>query len=229
VKAGTPSCSRAARDAVIPPEDVLGPHLLAGIPIAGLRRLVIARKTNRAERVEETGTLRERVDVGRRLRCVLQQRLDGVRRQVRVRLQHQGDGARHNGRRHAGTAEAEVGLVGRRNGARHQVRRLRPVELAGRIDDRDGADARRYKVGLGRPVEVGRTTRTEGRDGIIGSCNRAVGCRCTDSQHPWRVTRRVDAAVLRQPLGVLAEVAGRRDHNYPSFNNTLGCKRERVG
>ena len=59
--------------------------------------------------------------------------------------------------------------------------------------------------------------------------NGAVGGRRADGEHPRRVARRVDAAVLRKSRGVLAEVARGRDHDHACVDDALCRERQRVG
>src|SRR5882762_11213221 len=81
----------AVRQAMVPPEDLATPDLLCRHPFALLRIQVILRQTYRAERVQEPGALAKHAVTRIRLRGVLEKRLDQVRRQVRIRLQHQRD------------------------------------------------------------------------------------------------------------------------------------------
>ena len=61
----------------------------AGKVCAGLRRRVEAREADRADRVQETRALSQRVVVRIHLRRVLQNRFHRVGRERRIRLQHQ--------------------------------------------------------------------------------------------------------------------------------------------
>ena len=64
-----------------------------GTVAPGCRGRVETREADGADGVQEAGALRQRVVVRILLRGVLQDRLHRVRRQVRVRLEHQRDGA----------------------------------------------------------------------------------------------------------------------------------------
>ena len=96
----------AARQPVVAPDESGGSRPTA--PASGRRPRVRVelRQAHGAERVEEAGALPQRAVAGIRLRGVLQDRLDQVRRQVRIRLQHQRDRAADDRRRHAGAAQA---------------------------------------------------------------------------------------------------------------------------
>ena len=71
------------------------------------------RQPNGAKRVQQAGALREGRLAARASRGVLQDRLDRVRRQVGIRLEHQRDRAGDDRRRHARAAQAQVRLVRR--------------------------------------------------------------------------------------------------------------------
>ena len=85
---------------------------------AGLRGLVEPRQLHGALSVQEAGALGQHVVARIDLRGVLQDRLDHVRRQRRVRLQHQRDRPRNDGRRHAGAGQAQIRLGARRTASR---------------------------------------------------------------------------------------------------------------
>ena len=87
-------------------------------------------------------------------RGVLQDRLDQVRRQRRVRLQHQRDGAADDRRRHAGAAQAQVRLVAVCDrAASSRVGGLVVKSVLPGSRERLDADARRDEIRLGREVD----------------------------------------------------------------------------
>ena len=53
--------------------------------------------------------------------------------------------------------------------------------------------------------------------------------RRADGQHPGRIARRGDPAVLRLAVSVLAEVAGGGDDDDAGVDGALGGERQRVG
>jgi len=53
-----------------------------------------------------------------------------------------------------------------------------------------------HNIGFG-PNRDTSDTRTECRDGVIASDGRAIGLEAADGEHPGRVARRTDAAVLK--------------------------------
>ena len=83
----------AARQPVVAPDDLAAPDRCTGMRSPGCAVRVEPRQAHGAERVEEAGALRQRVVARILLRGVLQDRLDQVRRQRRIRLQHQRDRA----------------------------------------------------------------------------------------------------------------------------------------
>ena len=213
---------------MVAPDEVLAPHLLDRHFVARLRVRVEPREPNGADGIQEARALRQRVVAGVRLRGVLQDRLHGIGRQARVRLDHQGDRAGNDRRRHAGAAQAQVRQRGA-GSAGDQRRGAVDEEVAALRRERHGARARRDQVRLGVPVDVGRTARAEAADHVVGPLCRALRARATDGQHPGRVARRADAAVLRQPRRVLAEVAGGADHHDAGVDDALGREGQRVG
>ena len=108
----------AARQAVVAPQDLAAPDRLRRHPVARLRIRVELRQAHGAERVEEPGALPQRVVARVLLRGVLENRLDQVRRQVRIGLQHQRDRPADDRRRHAGAAQAQIRLGAERDPAR---------------------------------------------------------------------------------------------------------------
>ena len=122
--------------------------LLAGIPLARLRGRVEACEPDGAERVEESGALRQRVVAVVGLRRVLQDRFD-------QRSASAPDSPAASARRcptrparpcscRSGSGTAER----RRHRARDQIRRLAEVELAAGIHQRHRADAGRDEIRL---------------------------------------------------------------------------------
>ena len=214
---------------MIAPDDTLAPETLHRHALAGLRGRVEAREADGTERVEKAGALNERVVALIDLRGVLKDRLDRIRRQARVRLQHQRDRAGDDRSRHAGSTEAQVRLVCRRYRARDQIGRIGRIHRAPGVGQRHRADARRDEVRLGRPIEIGRTARTERGHRIVATTRRAVRARGADRQDPRSVARRHDAAVLRFALGVLAKVARCRHDHDAGVNQALGRNRQRIG
>ena len=124
------------------------------------------------------------------------------------------------------------GLGRRAAAALEQVRGLGQVELARRIGKRHDAGAGRDEVGLGGEVDGGRTARAVGRDLVVPARERALGAVGTHRQHPGRVARSRDAAVLRLLLVVdrlLPQVAGGSDDDDAGVDRALGGERQRVG
>ena len=68
-----------------------------------------------------------------------------------------------------------------------------------------------------------------GRHGVVVAPGRAVGVRRADGQHPRRVGRGGDGAVLGVAAGVEADVAGGGDHDDAGIDGPLGGQGERVG
>ena len=203
-----------------------------GYACPGCGALEVARELDRALRVQEARTLRQRVVVPR-LRGVLQDGLHQVRLERRIRLQHQRDRAGHDRRGHAGAAQAQIRPVRRAAAAaREQVRRLGQVERARRIGERHDAGAGRDEVGLGHEVDGRGTARAVRRDLVVPARERALGAVGTHRQHPGRVARGRDAAVLRLLLVVdrlLPQVAGGGDDDDAGVDRALGREGQRIG
>ena len=125
------------------------------------------------------------------------------------------------------------GLVGSRAAvALEQIRRLGQIELAGRIRERHDAGAGRDEVRLGREVDGRRAARAVRRDLVVPARQRALGAVGTDRQHPGRVARGRDAAVLRLLRvadRLLPQVAGRGDDDDAGVDGALGRERQRIG
>ena len=83
---------------------------LHGHAVAAARVRVELREAHGAERVQEARALPQRAVAPVPLRGVLQDRLDEVRRQLRVGLEHQRDRAADDRCRHAGAAQRQVRL-----------------------------------------------------------------------------------------------------------------------
>ena len=71
------------------------------------------------------------------------------------------------------------------------------IELAPGVGERHDAGARRDEVGLGDEVDGRRTARAVRRDLVVPAGQRPLGAVGADGEHPRRVARRRDAAVLR--------------------------------
>ena len=64
---------------------------------------------------------------------------------------------------------------------------------------------------------------------VVGTGHRALVARGADRQHPGRVARRADRAVLHLTQAVLAEVARSRHDNDAGVHGALGRERQRIG
>ena len=109
---------------------------------------------------------------------------------------------------------------------------LRREELAPRTGERHDAGARRDEVRLGDEVDGRRTARAIRRDLVVPAGQRPLGAVGADGQHPRRVARRRDGAVLRLLLEAdrsLAEVARRGDDHDAGIDRTLGGECQRIG
>ena len=104
----------AAGDAAVAPDDLAAPaHRVGGKLRQNRHARERARELHRAARVEEPGALRQVVVAGARFGGVLEDRLHHVRRERRVGLEHQRDGAADDRRGHARAGQAEVRLARR--------------------------------------------------------------------------------------------------------------------
>ncbi len=198
---------------------------------AGNGVLEVAGELDRALRVEEAGALRQRVVVTR-LRGVLKDGLHQIRLERRVRLEHQRDRAGNDRRRHAGAAQAQIRPQRREPVALEQIRALGQVELARGRRQRHDAGAWREEVGLGREVDGRGATRAVRRDLVVPAGQRPLGAGRAYGEHPGRIARRRDAAVLRllrEAHRSLAKVAGRGDDDDARIDGALGGKRQGVG
>ena len=196
---------------------------------AAVRGAEEACELHRSLRVEEAGALRQHV-IGRiDLRGVLQDRLHHVRRQRRVGLQHQRDGSAHHRRRHAGTRQAQIRLVAAAERALQQVLRLAVVHRAARGRQRNDARARRDEIRLRLEVDRRRTARAVTGHHVVGTRHGAFVAVRAHGQHPGSVAGGGDRAVLRLPVSVLPEVAGRSDDDDAGVDDALGRERQRVG
>src|SRR5579872_4735791 len=100
----------AALQTVAAPDDLPAPDRLNRHGLAGAVAGEVAGQPDGAERVQEPCALPQRTVAGVRLCGVLQNGLHEVRREVRIRLEHQGDGAADDRRGHARPAQREIRL-----------------------------------------------------------------------------------------------------------------------
>ena len=213
---------------MVAPDKVAAPHLLHRHLVARLRVRVEAREPDGADGVQEARALGQAV-VAAVLSGVLQDRLHRVRRERRVRLQHQRDRAGDDGRRHARAGEAQIRKVRRRDRAGRQGGRFCLIEVAAGRRERHGAGAGRDEIRLRIPVDEARTARAEAADDVVGTVRRPLRARAADGQHPRRVAGRADAAVLNLPRRVAAEVARGGDDHDARVDDLLRGDRQRVG
>src|SRR3954469_22420367 len=109
----------AVRKTLVPPDDRAAPR--GGIALTRPREASARRKRPRqfdgAARIEEPRSLRKRLHESLGFRCVLEDRLDEIGREVRICLEHQRDRAADDRRGHARAAQCQVRLAPCRDGA----------------------------------------------------------------------------------------------------------------
>ena len=110
------------------------------------------------------------------------------------------------------------------------LRRFAPssVEQARGIAQRHDAGAGRDEVGLRLEVDRGRSARAVRRHHVVVAAQRALVAVGADREHPRRVARRRDPAVLRLAQLVPAQVACRSDDHDPGVDGALGGERQRI-
>ena len=152
----------------LPQMQMFAPATLHRHHAAGLVPVVKLREPNGAQHIQKSGALFERVVASVHLSGVLQNPFDEVWRELRVRLEHQRDGARHLRSRHAGAAEAHIRRITGVDAAVDEVVAVRGVERApGTANDRM-PNAGRNEIGLGEIVAAGRSARAE----VSRACRR---------------------------------------------------------
>ncbi len=224
-----PRVQKAAGDQVVAPDDVAAPRGLDRHARAGLRAPVEARKTDRAQDVEKAGALLQRVVIGKPLRGELQDRFDEIGRQLRIRLQHQRDRAGHLRRGHARSAHAQIRREAGLDRSLDEEVRMGGRQRARGNGQRENPVSRRDEIGLRQVVAARRTARAERRQMIVAASDGPFGAGRADGEHPRRVARAENPAVLRLALRIHPEVAGRGDDDNPLIDETLRGARQRIG
>ena len=236
---------QAAGQLVVAPDEVLAPHRLDRNTLAFLGRRVEAREPHGAERVQETGALLERAVAAIFLRRVLEDRLEQVGRERRVRLQHLRGDAAHDRRGLAGAAQDDVRerIAGRR--ARHERKRLERERLleqrAALHGRRFDADATGEKIGLRVEQRERRAARAERGAAVVLADKRALRAVRADGEHPREGAGLRDAtphvALVRGRVALrmrdvcaihLADVAGRRDDENVGVDELLGRNGQQI-
>ena len=157
---------------------------------------------------------------------------DQVRRQRRIRLQHQRDRAADDRRRHARAAQRQIRLRAAPGSARRQAgtapwsrRTCCPEPPATPCPCR----ARPGPAWRAKSMNVG-PRRAVRRHRVVGSRQRSLGARGADRQHPGRVARRRDAAALRCAVAAFLPVLPAAATTVmPVSVERLGRQRQRVG
>src|SRR5207247_2157026 len=99
--------------------------------------------------------------------------------------------------------------------------RLGVVEETVRYAQRFGADAWSHKVGLRGVIDRRRSTRAERGHRVVRPVRRPHMARRPDGEHPRRVARRRDAAVLRLALRAPPTVPGRGYYDNARVDGAL--------
>jgi hypothetical protein len=103
---------------------------------------------------------------------------------------------------------------------------MRRVEEAVRIAQGDDAGTRRHEIGLGLEIDRRRAAGAERRDRVVGARDGSLRVLRADGQHPRRVGRCGDAAVLLRARRVPAQVPRGSDHHDAGIDSMLGGKCE---
>ena len=159
----------------------------------------------------------------------LEDRLHRVRRQRRIRLEHQRDRPGDDRRRHARAAQAQVRLADRSSAApqaRGGMRREQHARAARLIDSMPTPGATRSGLALRSIAEGPRELNAA--IVVVRPIRRALAIARADRQHPRRVPRRGDPAVLRLPEIVAPEIACRGDDHDAGVDRAPGRQRERI-
>ena len=186
------------------------------------------RQLHGAARIQESGALRQVVVTGPVLRRVLQNRLDEIRRQRRVGLEHQRDRAGHDGRRHARAAQAQIRLRDGVHRSPDARRRVRGEQQARTVAEGLNPDPGGHEIRFCHAIDVTRAPRAERRDFVVGASGGAFVGRRADREHPRCIARRGDPAVLCLVLRIAAEVARGGDDDDPGFDRALRGDRQRI-
>ena len=201
---------------------------------------------HRAVDVEQASALLHQAGTGDRLGAVLQHGLDQRRRQARVGVQHQCDGARHHRRRHRGARQVLQCLVGRLRRAAQPIDQRRVVggQRVQRGAQRGGRTqhlvARRHQVGLEQVVGAAHTqrvdkaapggpARAEAVDDIVCAGHAGFEIGRAHGDHRGVVARRRNGAKGLDAVSVFAKVAASHDHRDARSSGRPNGAAQRVG